>query len=254
MASYIIIAAVLPALVLLYYIYRRDSRQPEPVGQLLKGFLFGVASVFVSLCISQPLEALGLYSSDSQTLPGQVGVAFFGAAIPEESAKLLMLWLLLRRNPYFDEKMDGIVYAVCVGMGFAATENIMYLFQNYDNWVSVGIMRALISVPGHFAFAVLMGYYYSLVHFTTQQISLKTDEDGELVFRIDDTAVSRRRRSRILVWLAPVSAHGIFDSILMVSSIMPALSSLLSLAFLFFCFRLHKFSFSRIRAHLPRQS
>ncbi|MBQ7163662.1 MAG: PrsW family intramembrane metalloprotease [Bacteroidales bacterium] len=254
MALYIVIAAVMPAFVLLFYIYRKDGQQPEPVGQLLKGFFFGVLSVFASLAISKPLEALGIYASESQTMLGQIGVAFFGAAIPEETAKLFMLWLLLRRNPYFDEKMDGIVYAVCVGMGFAATENIMYLFQNYEDWVSVGIMRALISVPGHFAFAVLMGYYYSLVHFSTQQISLKTDENGELIFRIDDTAVGRRDRSRLLVWAAPVLAHGIFDSILMVSSIMPALSALLSIAFIFFCFRLHKFSFSRIKAHLPRQT
>lgn len=38
-----------------------------------------------------------------------------------------MLWLLLRNNPYFDEHFDGIVYAVCIGMGFAAIENVLYL-------------------------------------------------------------------------------------------------------------------------------
>ena len=41
--------------------------------------------------------------------------AFLLAAIPEELAKLIMLWLLLRKNPHFDEKFDGIVYAVCIG-------------------------------------------------------------------------------------------------------------------------------------------
>ena len=47
-----------------------------------------------------------------------VGDAFLLAAIPEEVAKLFMLWLLLRKNPFFDEHFDGIVYAVCVGLGF----------------------------------------------------------------------------------------------------------------------------------------
>ena len=55
-----------------------------------------------------------------------VGDAFFLAAIPEEVAKLFMLWLLLRKNPFFDEHFDGIVYAVCVGLGFAGFENCSF--------------------------------------------------------------------------------------------------------------------------------
>lgn len=81
-----------------------------------------------------------------------VSTAFFGAAIPEEIAKFLMLWLLLRKNPYFDEKMVGIVYAVCVSLGFAALENIMYLFTNAEAYLSVGIARAIFAVLGHFCF------------------------------------------------------------------------------------------------------
>jgi RsiW-degrading membrane proteinase PrsW (M82 family) len=73
----------------------------------------------------------------------------------------------LRNNPYFDEHFDGIVYAVCVGMGFAGLENIMYVFQNMDDWMSVSVARAIFSVPGHFFFAVSMGYFYSCVHFHT---------------------------------------------------------------------------------------
>lgn len=42
--------------------------------------------------------------------------AFISAAIPEELAKFTMLWLLLRKNPFFDEKFDGIVYSVCIAM------------------------------------------------------------------------------------------------------------------------------------------
>lgn len=58
-----------------------------------------------------------------------IRLSFFGAAILEESAKLFMLWLLLRKNKYFGERVDGIVYAVCVSLGFAALENVMYLFD-----------------------------------------------------------------------------------------------------------------------------
>ena len=98
------------------------------------------------------------------TLIGSTMQAFVVAALPEESFKLLALWLVLRKNPFFDEHFDGIVYAVCVELGFAAVENIFYVFSE-EEWVTVAISRALLAVPGHYAFAILMGYYYSVYHF-----------------------------------------------------------------------------------------
>ena len=79
---------------------------------------------------------------------------------------LLKNWnVVVRKNKYFDERIDGIVYAVAISMGFAAFENVLYLVDNYEEWLSVGLSRAVLSVPGHYAFAVLMGYYYSKVYF-----------------------------------------------------------------------------------------
>ena len=75
-----------------------------------------------------PLGLIGVYPAEATSILGSVSTAFFGAAIPEEIAKFIMLWLLLRKNRYFDEKMDGIVYAVCVSLGFEALENNSILF------------------------------------------------------------------------------------------------------------------------------
>jgi hypothetical protein len=46
---------------------------------------------------------------------------------------------------YFSQKFDGIVYAVFVSMGFAAIENIMYVF---DYGYQTGLVRAFTAVPG----------------------------------------------------------------------------------------------------------
>ena len=142
-----------------------DKKSPEPTGQLVKAFLWGILSVPLSFCISTPLGLIGVYSVETTSIWGSVSAAFFGAAVPEEIAKFFILWLLMRKTPYFDEKMDGIVYAVCVSLGFAALENIMYLFSNEEAYLSVGIARAIFAVPGHFCFGILMGYYYSLAKF-----------------------------------------------------------------------------------------
>ena len=233
MGNYLILlTALLPIAILVFYIYHKDKNAPEPVGQLLRAFFIGVLAVPLSLCISTPLEALGIYSLEPTTITGAVSVAFFGAAIPEEIAKFILLWLLLRKNPYFDEKMDGIVYAVCVSLGFAALENIMYLFTNAESYVSVGIARAIFAVPGHFCFGILMGYYYSLAKFYP-----KTP-----------------KKNKALILVAPIVVHGLYDSILFVINVAPATVGILIILFLVFCHKMWKYGSNRIKEHLLRDS
>lgn len=225
---YILIAALAPVVMLLYYIYRKDEFQKEPVKEVLKAFGLGVASALLSLMISGPFGAIGLYPAEQVTLWDGIAISFFGAAIPEEIAKFLLFWLFVRRNKYFDEHMDGIVYAAAVSLGFAGLENVMYLFSAED-WVSTGIVRALFSVPAHFFFGILMGYYYSLVRFDPVTPSI----------------------NRFWVLGAPIIAHGIFDSILFSAGVLPeGLALVIMIVFIWFCNSLRKQASRRIRAHL----
>ena len=227
---YILIAALAPVVMLLYYIYRKDEFQKEPVKEVLKAFGLGVASTLLSLMISGPFGAIGLYPAEQVTVWDGIAISFFGAAIPEEIAKFLLFWLFVRRNKYFDEHMDGIVYAAAVSLGFAGMENILYLFSSED-WVSTGITRALFSVPGHFFFGILMGYYYSLVRFDPVTPAI----------------------NKFWVLGAPIIAHGIFDSILFSAGVLPeALSLALMVVFVIFCNSLRKQASRRIRAHLVK--
>ena len=226
----IIIAALIPSLILIGYICFKDKNAPEPTSQLLKAFIFGMISADLSLCISIPLGAIGAFSSTPQTVFDHFCVAFFGAGIPEEIAKFVMLWLALRRNPAFDEHLDGIVYAVCIGMGFAFVENIGYLSNAGEYWVHTGIVRSIISVPGHYAFAVLMGYYYSYAHFGHSNVRL----------------------FKILTLAAPIVAHTLFDWILMVSDAVKyqLTSSILTVVFLLGFIKLQQLGKRDIVRHL----
>ena len=126
MMSYLpLLSALLPAIALLGYICWRDRKSPEPIGQLLKATALGVVSIPLTLCIVTPLQSIGIIAENVFTFADAVNISFLGAAIPEELSKLLVLWLFLRKNSYFDERMDGIVYAVCVSLGFAGLENIL---------------------------------------------------------------------------------------------------------------------------------
>lgn len=228
----VLIAALAPVAVLIYYIYRRDKYQKEPVKELLKAFGLGIMSVFASLLISTPLGSMGLYGNEPSTLWGALSTSFFGAAVPEEIAKFLMFWLLVRKNRFFDERMDGIVYASVVSLGFAAVENIIYLVSNYESWMAVGISRALFSVPAHFFFGVLMGYYYSLYRFCPSE-------------------------SKAYGWLilgAPIIAHGLFDTVLFSVNVLPSLSLILMVLFLILCNNLRKRASRSIAEHLERDA
>ena len=189
-----LLLALLPVAALLLFIYFVDKYQHEPWSEIFKAVAAGVVSAFIVLSL-----VLSLNMQFQPTVRGAIADAFINAAIPEELAKLLMLWLVLRSNKYFDEYFDGIVYAVCVGLGFAGLENILYLFGEED-LLAVGIARGVISVPAHFLFAVAMGYYYSIVHF-----SHNITKNLKLFYAVCMVAV-------------PILLHGLFDAFLMVAS------------------------------------
>ncbi len=225
----ILATALLPVILLLWYIYKTDPVK-EPKGMLAKAFSFGVLIVFPIVFIELIIRQMFFGGQEfSASIPGAFGQAFLVAALPEEAFKLLALWLLLRNNPYFDEHFDGIVYAVFVSLGFAAVENVLYLFDNYDTWMAVGVTRALLAVPGHYAFGVLMGFFYSLYYF-----------------------VNRSNRNKWLIFLAPFLAHGIYDAIAMSSGVTPILAVIGFVLLIIFCIWMHRFCYNRISSHLHR--
>ena len=124
-----ILAAVLPAIILLRYIYKHDTVEKEPPGLLLTLLFMGVLA---ALCATV-LEAIFQTVLDLLVDPGSpvytILLAFLVVAVVEEGTKF---WLLKRRtwyHPAFNYRFDGIVYAVFVSLGFAAYENITYVLR-----------------------------------------------------------------------------------------------------------------------------
>ncbi len=218
----VIITALIPALILGWWIYKKDSLRPEPLRMLYKAFLYGVGSTFVTLVITSFLSMAGLMIYDLGSFAGAVGTALFAAALPEEISKLLMLWLFMRKNPYYDEYLDGIVYAACVGLGFAATENVLYLVQSTD-WVGTGIIRGLTAVPAHFAIACAMGYFYSKRHFGDSS-----------------------KLTAACVLAVPVIIHWVYDALAFSEGIYPALSVVINILFVLLIWWIYRSTMRRI--------
>ena len=221
-----LVVALLPAIILWVYIFKKDAK-PEPKGKIWKAILFGAATVIPIVLLETGISSfLFGEGGEATSFISHCADAFLVAAIPEEGFKLLALWLVLRKNPHFDEHFDAIVYSVCVGLGFATVENIGYVVGDGD-WASVGIMRAIFSVPGHYAFAVLMGYYYAQYHF-----------------------VKRSFLNWLGIFWVPVIAHGIYDAIVMNIGINDYLVLPIIALLIFFCVKMHKVCKKKITAQL----
>lgn len=212
----VIIAALLPAILLWLYVWKKDP-QPEPKMKLVTAVLLGIV-----ICIPVGFLEMGIshlmFGADGEptSFAGTTAIAFLEAALPEEVFKLLALWLVLRKNSHFDEYYDGIVYAVCVGLGFAAIENVFYLYGE-EEWVLVAIVRALLAVPGHYIFAILMGYYYSIYHFKDRSL-----------------------KNAICILLVPILAHGAYDAIAMSELIDSYIGGFSSPLLIYFSVKMHK--------------
>ncbi len=157
-----VLLAALPVVPLVACFLWLDRYEPEPRRLLAGGLLWGV---FVATTISLLLEGVGGFVggiSDHRMLE-------IGAPVVEEASKGLFLFLLLWwRRAELDGVLDGIVYAGMVGVGFAFTENILYLASAYDGSDNLGpggvdalsatfVLRCLASPFAHPLFTACTG-------------------------------------------------------------------------------------------------
>ena len=186
----LLLISVAPAALLMLYIYHQDKYQKEPFKSLLKAFFGGMLAVAFTLSAVQIIEfTIGLIPYLNETVFYD---SFITAGIPEELSKFAVFMIFIWNDKNFDEYFDGIVYASFISLGFATIENIMYVLPG---GLGVGIMRALLSVPGHFFFGIIMGYFLSMAKFNR----------------------SKRGLYIFLGILFAVLAHGMFDWLLMFS-------------------------------------
>lgn len=152
-----ICAAVLPAVFLMYYVYEQDSIEKEPPGLLWacvgRGVLAALASIILEAIGERLLGVSGIQNEVTYT----VVLAYLVVAAVEEGTKYFFLYRLTWNDPNFNYRFDGIVYAVFVSLGFAAFENVKYVFS-YG--LSVAFSRAVLAIPAHMGFAVIFGLFY----------------------------------------------------------------------------------------------
>ncbi|EGV43918.1 PrsW family intramembrane metalloprotease [Bizionia argentinensis JUB59] len=156
------LVAIAPVCIIIIYIYLKDKYEKEPKLLLLYSFLFGAfASVILTTLIYIIFDYFLIL--DHASVLQQFIKAFLVVGFTEEFSKYIIVRYYAQPKDAFNEPFDGIVYAVMVSMGFAATENIIYVLEGgYE----VAVLRAFTAVPAHATFAILMGFYMGKAKFS----------------------------------------------------------------------------------------
>src|SRR3989338_11379966 len=128
---YAFLGGFLPVLLWLWFWLKEDCH-PEPRKIIFLTFLAGAAIIpfaflaeyaVIKIFISRGWASMNYYS---------VAIIFIFAAI-EEYFKYFAAKKAALQRKNFDEPIDGLVYLITAALGFAAVENIFFLFKEFTH-------------------------------------------------------------------------------------------------------------------------
>jgi RsiW-degrading membrane proteinase PrsW (M82 family) len=108
-----------------------DRYEKEPKLLLGAAFVWGVVIAGGGAYILNTAFGIGIYVLTGSESAADFGTTSIVAPIIEEALKglaVLVVFLLFRKE--FDSILDGIVYGAITGLGFAAIENVLYIYRN----------------------------------------------------------------------------------------------------------------------------
>lgn len=192
-AGRIILLTFAPALIICFILFQSRTCSRLNRRFFLKLVIWGAISLIPATVL---VYLISRYLKGS--IPGwEYFYPFAGVALIEETAKLIVVLLIIYRNESLDSINDGIGYSIAVAIGFSLAENVLYLTGSAGS-LSLIIARGITAVPLHSLCGAYMGYYVA---------SAKKKEAGFHPFSL----------------LIPVILHGLYNTLLQTSGYWPYL-------------------------------
>lgn len=183
--------AIIPGLLIIIYVYKKDKVEKEPLPLIGKLIFFGVLSCLAAGFL-ESAESYLLPQYQEGTLEYALTTSFCMAAFVEEIVKYLAMRLGSWKYQGFNYRFDGIVYGVSAAVGFAIYENIMYV-ASYG--FQTALVRAFTAIPLHAFCGVFMGVFYSY----SKKCKIQGNGGGVVLYTI-------------LSLLVPMLIHGTYDT------------------------------------------
>jgi RsiW-degrading membrane proteinase PrsW (M82 family) len=120
---YAAIGGFAPTVFWLFFWMRQDIHEPEPRKLILKTFIFGAISAFLTIAL------LKIISQIEMTGVTQLWTFSF----VEESMKLAAVFLAALGSVWNNEREDPMIYMITGALGFSAVENMYYTIDYLNN-------------------------------------------------------------------------------------------------------------------------
>lgn len=151
-----LLLAFVPAFMMATFIYWLDRYEKEPLIMLGSAFLWGAIVAAGGAFVLNTVFGVGIYALTGSGDIADQATASLVAPFVEEALKagaLVVIFLAFRRE--FDSILDGIIYAGVIALGFAATENVKYIYEEgylsggWEGFWQLAFIRVLVVAWQH---------------------------------------------------------------------------------------------------------
>ena len=171
------VMAAIPAVLWLGFFYLMDRHEPEPkqlvagvcvLGALIAGPLADFVQYQAVPPVALAVPGLSAFSLD------RIIYAVLVVGLSQEMCKYAVVRYTIYMSREFDEPMDGIVYMMACGTGFAVWVNYHRLSgQNHEVYLSIGAAQAVVTTLAHASFAGLLGYVMGRAKFSRRSAPIR---------------------------------------------------------------------------------
>jgi RsiW-degrading membrane proteinase PrsW (M82 family) len=166
-------------------VYFGDRFEREPLFRIFNAMVLGIFATVIVIIVKKviPLPNYAPVLSFGNTIL----VNFLSVGFVEEMAKFFMILFFIYKWEDFNEYFDGPLYAGLVGVGFAISENLMYMIKplagliasdislNPDEarLIALNVLVKFRLYPGHFLFGFIAGYFIAKAKFRKEEAKFK---------------------------------------------------------------------------------
>lgn len=153
-----LIFSLVPAALWLIFFYRMDRLEPEPKRMVFNVFLI---ALLVAGALHGPILQ-GVFGVD-RWLYSSWWAHLFGGILVVAVVEQFMIYGTVRfsvfDHPEFDERVDGVIYAVAAGLGLATVLNFSYVLAHGGVDLDIGSIRMVVNALAYASFAGILGYF-----------------------------------------------------------------------------------------------
>ena len=153
-----VVLALIPALLWMFIFYLQDRLEPEPVGEVGRMFVIGLALAgALSIPFTDQLFGVWswLYRDRLTTVLGSILLLGGVEAFTVYAAVRYFMF----DSPEFDERIDGVIYATAAALGLATARNFQFILSNQGAAIGSSLVYMVEVALAYAAFGGVLGYF-----------------------------------------------------------------------------------------------